>query len=128
VKVKDINGEHGAILKEIHKLEVVMTKFVTTQGLNHRENKGDIDVLFEKSNSIQDRVNELPCKTHVEKFKGYDKHMTQGFRWRIAIVFAVVGMVGGGFSFASAWGKVCSKQERVIETLEKVEVHMARGK
>ena len=69
------------LLKEIHKVALQVEMVKTRQTENHKENKADIKVLFEKVSKLDD----LPCAAHVEKFVTYDKHTDEGDAWRKSI-------------------------------------------
>ena len=88
---ESINGEHGAILREIHLL-----------GLN-------VQVIKTKQEAVMETIKKLdalPCEAHIEKFKQYD--MT-----RKVLVGTICTIVIACISFAVAWG---SLSERVDNT------------
>ena len=116
-----MNGDLGKIFKaigdmktDVHKQSVAITSLQTQQKLNHAENKGDIEVLFEKI----EKVDLLPCAVHVEKFRAYDKHIETNMTWKIALVLAFIGIIVEGFVFASSWGKIQEHQKNIHAQIE----------
>ena len=86
-----INGEHGAILREIHLLclnvEVIKTKQETV-----------IETIKKLDN--------LPCEAHIEKFRQYDNT-------RKVLIGTICTIVIACVSFAVAWGALSERVDNI---------------
>ena len=79
-----INGEHGAILREIHIL-----------GIN-------VGILKERQQDVltkMEKLDNLPCEGHIEKFKQYDNTRKFLAGTICVVIFAIC-------SFCVAWGSL----------------------
>lgn len=81
-----MNGEHGQIYNLLTEVQKDITKLYTIEELHHTENKKDLDILFEG----QRKIDNLPCKIHVEKFKWHE-------RWTAAIGLGLIYLAGKFF-------------------------------
>ena len=59
--------------EEVHKVDKRLTAIETKQEERHAENKEALKVLFKKTQTLDDMINEMPCKTNVEKLKNLEK-------------------------------------------------------
>lgn len=75
----------------------------------HVENKRDFKVVFEKLQKLEN----LPCATHIEKMKGYDSHIKEypiRQRWAIGLYISLlVTIVGALMHFSYNWGQLEQK-------------------
>lgn len=60
----------------------------------HQDNKADIKELERRLDDIYSRLTLLPCAAHVEKFRRYDEHIEQGWKFRIALLPIVISLLG----------------------------------
>lgn len=103
--------EADKIIDEIYKLSLRVEKVITKQSENHKNNKEDIDILFNKLS----RFDTLPCDTHIEKFKKFDDHVNDSNWWRGSVAMVVIAVIG----FAVAWGVIKTTVDTHTKQLEK---------
>jgi hypothetical protein len=97
--------EHKDLIQAIHELALQIAIVKQKQDDNHNENKSIIKIL-------SDKMSKLPCDTHIEKLKQYEKHMADGMAWRGIVVAIIIAMVGYIYS-AVAWsGGISTSVER----------------
>jgi hypothetical protein len=70
----------------------------------HNTNRADIERIFQKLDKLQERVSQLPCISHAEKFRQFDEHVRGSRAYRMALLPITFGLIGtivtGAMSFA----------------------------
>ena len=95
---ENINGEHGAILREINLISISVGILKSRQ----------MDVLTK-----MEKLDNLPCERHIEKFKQYDNTRKFLAGTICVVIFAIC-------SFCVAWGSlngVVTENTKDITTL-----------
>jgi len=105
----EMNGDLGKIYKAVNEVKTDVEVLAKQQTLNHTENKGDIEVLFDKIG----KVDLLPCAVHVEKFRTYDKSLAIGSTWKVALVIVFLGLIIEAVAFAVSWGRIVESNEGI---------------
>lgn len=78
------------------------------------------DLREKDMKEIRDRVLQLPCGVHVEKFKTYDDHITRHNDLGWAVFLLVIGFVGTLVALGNSWGRLNRSVEEHHKTAEKV--------
>ena len=85
----------------------------------HKENKESKSNLEKKIDALRDKLVYLPCSVHVEKFKQFEDHISEGGRWRLAVFSIAVGLlvtIGGGLV---SWGTIKQQMQDHIRMSER---------
>jgi hypothetical protein len=93
------------MMKEIHAITLNLAIIKQKQEDNHEDNKADIKILFDKVQKLDD----LPCEGHKEKFRSYDKTKDLLHGTMASVVLCAVG-------FAVAWGTLKTTVKNHIDT------------
>ncbi len=111
-----MNGDALEIIKK-------MTEIDTKQEERHGENIRTNKLLFQKIDKLDERLDNLPCGVHTEKFKKYDAHVDGGptrVMWGVGILVTILlVVVASGMSLAEQWGEAKNRIDTVEVQLEK---------
>ena len=99
-----MNGDLGKIYDLIGEVKKDVAVIEERQRNNHEENKSKLE-----------KVDNLPCDAHIEKFKAYDTHIEDGKKWRLAIIILVIGLVTSLVQGAMAFGELKAQVKDHIE-------------
>ena len=88
---ENINGEHGAILREINLISISVGILKSRQ----------MDVLTK-----MEKLDNLPCERHIEKFRQYDNT-------RKILIGTICTIVIACVSFAVAWGALSERVDNI---------------
>jgi hypothetical protein len=71
-------------------------------------------------------IAKLPCETELVKMQGIEKRIDLSTSWKIAIVVAIVGMLGLAFEYAVKFGSMGAILERnTVRILHLEDMHMS---
>ncbi len=80
-----MNGDLGKIYDKVNEVALKQMEITTKVDERHTENKRLLNVLFKKIKKVED----LPCKTHIEKMNNH------GIAISFLYAFIFLGVIAG---------------------------------
>ena len=122
MSAKRVNGEHGAIIEEIHKVALQITKLTERQTNNHAENSKKIATLFDKVTKLDG----LPCDAHRTDMSNIKAHIAESIAYRRAILVSFVGLLGLVMHAMFQWGRVAETSKQLSTSMVRIKEHIKK--